>query len=302
MVYEGPMKIFFATMFLASCPLWALDLDINTLSQVSRAEVVSETLLQGDAESSWYKIQMSNSIVGEWNIYLKKSHLSPRPQPVLFVAAGIQTGLDTLQLFDQKQNSHLVVFEYNFDKKAKDIQLLTSLLQNALKMQMQMALTLKWISQQSFVREDRINALLVSFGSFIAPMAVRTAQQMNVKIYSTVFAFGGARIKTFIEEYIQKSGNADPALLDLKKSADAFLDWMDPANHLPELRGQFLIIRGAYDHLIPALSADTLIERTPEPKKVVVLPTEHIDLDRKDIVRQTMQVIQQWYGEISAFQ
>ena len=46
---------------------------------------------------------------------------------------------------------------------------------------------------------------------------------------------------------------------------------VEPALHLPYLRGEFLIINGKRDELIPAESARRLQELTPEPKTVVNL-------------------------------
>lgn len=294
-MYTQDMKKFLIFMVLAigcSAPADILS-DINN---ATRAQVAKQTLVQDSSAYSWYKIEFNNTTVGAWNIFLKKSKQSPRPRPVVFVATGIKTGFETLKLFNQDDDIHVVVFEYAFDKNEKDERLVASLLQNALKMQTQMAMTLKWISQQDFVREDRINVLLVSFSTFISPMALRLAQQWNVSIYSTVFAFGGAQIKNFTASFFKNC----PQAQELQKSADAFLDWMDPENHLPYLKSQFLVIRGEFDNIIPLASSLALEAKVPEPKKIVVLPTVHIDMERPDIVRLTMATVQEWYTQIQA--
>jgi hypothetical protein len=275
---------------------------LQAVVQANPQQVQSETILEDHAEFTWSKIQFSHGTLGNWNVYLKKSKLSSSPLPVVFAAAGIQTGLETLKIFDQKENSHVLVFEYAFNKDAKDIQLLASILQNAPKMQMQMALTLKWLAKQYYVDNHRINLLLVSFSTFISPFAIRLAQALGVEPYSTVFAFGGARIKTFLLPQLEKLPNqfSDQDLEKLKSAMDKFFDWMDPENHLLYLKGKFLIIRGTMDEIIPEASSMALINDVPEPKKIVVLETPHIDMTRLDVVAQTMSAVRNWYGDIQA--
>ena len=273
---------------------------LQAIVQANPIQIQNETVLEDQREYTWSKLEFGNDLLGTWNVYLKRNKMSSNPLPVVFAAAGIQTGLETIKIFDKKQNSHLLVFEYAFDKSQKDIQLLSAILQNALKMQMQMALTLKWLTRQYFVDTHHVNILLVSFSTFISPFAIRLAQALGVEPYSTVFAFGGAQIKNFLVPQFEKLPVHDQDLEKLKSSADQFLDWMDPINHLPYLKGKFLIIRGAFDEIIPEASSLAMTNAIPEPKKVILLQTAHIDTTRMDIVNQTMGVVQNWYQEIQA--
>jgi hypothetical protein len=77
---------------------------------------------------------------------------------------------------------------------------------------------------------------------------------------------------------------------------------VEPSEHLPRLRGRFLVLRGGRDRLIAPAAADRLAELTPEPRTVIVIEGDHMGLGpgRKKLLAQVIAVSRAWMVEHGA--
>jgi fermentation-respiration switch protein FrsA (DUF1100 family) len=69
---------------------------------------------------------------------------------------------------------------------------------------------------------------------------------------------------------------------------------VEPALHLPHLRGEFLFINGKRDLQIPAASALKMHRLTPEPKTVVWLEAGHMNPDNPALLLEIIRISRNW--------
>ena len=69
---------------------------------------------------------------------------------------------------------------------------------------------------------------------------------------------------------------------------------LEPATHLSEISGPFLLINGRGDERLPAASVNLLHKLTPEPKTVINVDGPHIDGNRPEIIENTVRLARVW--------
>ncbi len=211
---------------------------------------------------------------------------------VCFLVSGFLTGSQSAFLLPPTPNTVYVAYDYPYN---------AAYLQNDPNMFLeifrvtpaQIALSLKWISLQSWVNREKTVALGVSLGGLFLPVSLHIAQKLNAAPMRSVFAFTGADVPAII-------ANVLPAELPQGVSAatlfllPAINIMNDPQLHLPALQGSFLVIRGDEDQVIPADSTAKLFELLPSPKQEVVLHGMHIDTGQTELIDETGRAVLNW--------
>mgnify|MGYP000439017335 FL=1 len=140
-----------------------------------------------------------------------------------------------------------------------------------------------------------------SIGSIVAPSVQRLLEnRKNVKVKFTVLAYGGTNIGLLI--------NRNPYIKS--KWLKPFLGWfiqiifnpIDPKENLPHISGNFLIINGKEDNLIPLKSSLLMQELTPLPKKIILLDGEHMGVGKqqKELLNTIIEKTRKWLVENDA--
>jgi dienelactone hydrolase len=159
---------------------------------------------------------------------------------------------------------------------------------------------LAWAARQPWADPARVSLLGFSLGAFVAPAAQRIAQERGAEVRWTVIAYGGAPIGEVIAGHPRVTPSWAARLLG--GGADLLLRPVEPSEHLPRLRGRFLVLRGGRDRLIAPAAADRLAELTPEPRTVIVIEGDHMGLGpgRKKLLAQVIAVSRAWMVEHGA--
>lgn len=133
---------------------------------------------------------------------------------------------------------------------------------------------LAWAAERPWADRERVTLLGFSLGALVAPAAQRLAQERGAAIGWTVLAYGGAPIGAVIAGHPK----AGPAWLRpaLGRGAGLLLRPVEPSAHLPRLRGRFLVMGAASDHLVARAAAERLAGLTPEPRTVVRIEGDHM--------------------------
>ncbi len=159
---------------------------------------------------------------------------------------------------------------------------------------------LAWATRQPWADPDRVSLLGFSLGAFVAPAAQRVSQARGSAVQWTIIAYGGAPIGAVIAAHPA----VKPAWLGplLGAGADLLLRPVEPGEHLPHLRGRFLVLRAGRDRLIAPAAADRLSELTPEPRTVVVIEGDHMGLgpSKKKLLEKVVAVSRAWMIEQGA--
>lgn len=196
--------------------------------------------------------------------------------PVLFVLGGLRGGAGAIADVPAPGDNALVGYDYPIDRAIRGLGWLAAaprLRAQVFAVPGQAAAALAWLRAQPWADAARVTPVGVSLGALFLPAALRIDPR-------------GARLAVFAY------GGADLGLLALHAMADEVPSWLlpavaplarlalrpvEPAEHAPHLRGEFLAVASAQaDAMVPAASARALERLLPEPKTVLHLPGGHV--------------------------
>jgi len=159
---------------------------------------------------------------------------------------------------------------------------------------------LAWATQRAWADPGRVSLLGFSLGAFVVPAAQRIAQEHGVAIRWTALAYAGAPIGDVIAGH----PGAGPRWVRpvLGAGADLLLRPVEPSNHLPHLRGRFLVLGAASDRLIARAPAERIVALTPEPRTVVLIEGDHMGVgtERWKLLARVVDVTRAWLLEQGA--
>lgn len=290
------LSLLLPLMFSASQLFAADDLTIRVSDDQVSKTAITET----------HRITLENDW-GKAHIVLRKPLNSKESLPVMVILSGAGTGADSLNFVPESRHNIVVAIDYPMQNGLKDEELVREVAKNAHLIQIHITAALFWLGKSKEahalgVDRSRISVVAVSFGTFVAPVALRAVQILGVKTFSSVFAFGGANLNGFLRHELEKSEDlSDSDRENIMQFAEGFLETIDPARHLPKLRGQILVINGKRDQVIPKVSSQALVDALPADSTTVVeLDTAHIDVDQTATIKQTMGTVQEWLLGIGA--
>lgn len=160
-----------------------------------------------------------------------------------------------------------------------------------------------WARSQPWADPDRISLIGVSLGALVAPAAQFLIQEQTEgqPLAATLLAFGGAGIEDMVQS--NPTLAKAPAFIDRPWAIDA-LGWaagralypIEPAEYLPKLRGQFMVVNASADGVIPASAVERLTNLTPAPKDTLTIDGGHIgpDPETPRILRTLSAVATGW--------
>ena len=159
---------------------------------------------------------------------------------------------------------------------------------------------LAWALRRPWADPGRVSLLGFSLGAFVAPAAQRLAAQRGAPVDWTILAYGGAPIGAVIAGHPAVKPPWAARLLGAV--ADLLLRPVEPGEHLPHLRGRFLVLRAGKDRLIAPAAADRLSDLTPEPRTIVVIEGDHLGVgpDKKKLLANVVAVSRAWLVEQGA--
>lgn len=210
----------------------------------------------------------------------------------LFITAGFFTGRASIALMGEPAGTVLVGFEYPYQMTdfKKDPGAVLKFLR---KTPGQIAISLKWLSQQSWVNPQQTAAMGVSLGGLFLPSAIHLAEKIGAGTSKTILAFSGAKIGPVLENLL-KAQFPPEALHELIHFATNLTAPLDPEKHLPYLTGAFLTIRADHDQVFPVESSQRLEDLLPQPKLNKMVHGGHIDVDQPEVIQQTQAIVGAW--------
>lgn len=218
------------------------------------------------------------------------------PKPVVFFVTGLFSGHRILEYMGDVGDNVLVAFSYPLDREAS-FRHPNQLLNSLRRIYEQISASLKWVSQQDWADSNRLHTVGVSLGTVVLPLGLRWAQANGVQVQSTVLAYGGANLGDVIaRELTQRLGFRDPGR---DRTVRDFLEtiWtpLDPIHHLPHLQGDFLVIQGEGDDIVPEEATQALLNRLPNGRRThKKFAGGHINLDKWDLIADVRDYIFAW--------
>lgn len=235
--------------------------------------------------------------VGNVRLFISgpKGFLSNRSAnyPCLFVTAGFFTGRNSIKLIGAIQNTVLVGYEYPATMagiQKNPLQFIQFLRQTP----GQIAVALKWISQQAWLNPNNLYAMGVSLGGLFLPASLHIAQEMDVQVSKTIFGFSGAHLAPVLNQVLISQIPDERARREIVHAASNLTALHDPKLHVPFLKGSFLTIRADQDQIFPRESSATLESLLPQPTWNRVVRGPHIDEKQLDVIAQTREIVKSW--------
>lgn len=223
-------------------------------------------------------------------------NMTDRQLPVVFIMGGLEIGRKSLSYINRHGQNVLISYEYPYSPEywydGMPLFEIIQIQKAVLAVPAQMTAIMDWTLQQAWADSSRIHVLGYSFGAIFVPAVQHLVQSKNIKIKSTILAYGGANI----QQLLMINLKIEPQWL---KTLSAFLAAhsiraVEPELHLPYLKGRFFIINGKYDKQIPVQSYRQMQKLTPQPKTIKNLEAGHLHPRNPDLIRQVVNLSKEW--------
>lgn len=213
--------------------------------------------------------------------------------PVLFVSSGFEAGAHSIELIQTDFDVVLVSMDYSVTKN--DLQRDPSLLLKMIRLTPgQIVAALQWVQEQNWYNKALgLHYMGISLGTLFMPVSISLAQKNGLFMSSSIFGFGGADIGKIFEHHLTPYLGQESSSR-VKRIVEMIIALYDPKIYLSELGGPNLLIFATNDQIFPPSSVEKLIQLTPNPKEVVWINGQHIDVDRPEIISATIQTVVRW--------
>jgi hypothetical protein len=230
-------------------------------------------------------------------------NLPPDPMPVVVVLGGHRTGRRNLKHIPAPGPNVVIGIDYPHAAELKQadtaFERFVAARRTAFAVPSQVVAMLRWVGAREWADPRRISLLGYSLGALFVPAIHRMAQVQGMQLGPGILAYGGADLFNILRANLHWGPEWARGIL-------AFLGalWLrpvDPAAHLPYLKGEFLLINSeGGDIFIPDAAVRALHQLMPEPKASVALPGGHIDPRDAQLLRQVVKISRDWLLERGA--
>jgi fermentation-respiration switch protein FrsA (DUF1100 family) len=253
-----------------------------------RPTSVAETAL-----SKKLALRLVNSKGEHLEYFIREPRHATRPLPAVFILAGVETGRESLDLIDDRDDLLLVSMNY---PRREELALSGLGLVLAPYVLRRMAfeslegglLALDYLSRRADVDQKQIILLGVSFGS---PIIVALGAR-DPRADAVVLIYGGGDLGGLARTNLREKPWWVPGWI-IGPTVRAFLGEFEPLAHVEKVSPRyFLMVSSRQDEMFPPSSALALYGRAGDPKKLIWYETGHLDLfDRQLIRRLTRDVV-----------
>jgi dienelactone hydrolase len=222
--------------------------------------------------------------------------------PVVVILGGYRTGRKALNHIPDPGPNAVVTYEYPLNKETWDEgSWLAKIVKGRRAMHAvpdQVLAIVRWARAQPWAEAERTSVLGYSLGALFVPVAYRRAQTYGERLGPGIMAFGGAHLRPIIRANLRMKPAFARGLAAWL--ASAALRSLEPARHLPHLRGEFLLINAKDDERIPVTSVEAMQALTPEPKTVVNLSSGHLTPRDQKLMTEVVRLSLEWLLERGA--
>lgn len=220
--------------------------------------------------------------------------------PTVIVLGGIETGESSIEYIPDHEGYAVIAFQYPDAIRQvgfKSIFSVGQLQQEAYSVPQQIVTIAEWAQRQPWSNNNPASVIGISMGGLFMPAVYHLAFAQCVDLGPGVFAFTGAGIYTI--SYCNAPGPALPFFrAPLALFTTIMFNHLEPMRHLPCIDGEFLVINGLCDTVIPKKASYRLEALLPEDTEVIDLETYHILPERLDVIEETFEVAKSWLDKV----
>lgn len=221
------------------------------------------------------------------------------PLPLVVVLAGFRTGREALRLVPVHGDAVVVAYGYPYtaerwERNPKWSQA-AAVRSAALRVPAQVAALKAWAGRADRIDGARSALLGFSFGAVFAPAAQRLAAERGDPFRAVGLAYGGAGL----HRMVRRALDLEPSWLEAAaaRAIAAALSPLEPALHLPNLPGSFMLVHGRRDRRVPEASANLMTRLTPRPRDVVRVDTGHLHPSKSSLLSRLGDRFRAWLAE-----
>lgn len=222
--------------------------------------------------------------------------------PVLVVLGGLEIGRESLRYIKRPGKNAIVSYEYPYSPEYwyenAGVREIPAVRDAMLQVPAQITGILHWIQNQQWAEQNKISLLGYSFGALFLPASYHLAQSQSITFGPSVIAYGGANLYQLLRSNMQS----------IEAPLNSVIAWiaasaiypLEPAHHLPELQGEFLVINGKQDEKIPETCWNLLQELTPALKTIMNIEASHMHPKKPQLTNRLVELSRQWLLERQA--
>jgi len=237
--------------------------------------------------SKKYEVRLTNAQGKELEYFVREPLKGRRPLPAVFILAGVETGRDSLDLIDDRDDLILVSMNYPHGEAMA----LTGfgLLRAPFALRRMASETIEggvlaidYLSKRPDVDQERIILLGVSVGSVLITSLAAEDRRGD----AVVLIYGGGNLSYLARHNLRERPWWLPGWI-ISPTIRAFLGDFEPLAHVEKIAPRYLLmVSSRQDEVFPASAARALYERARKPKKLLWYDTGHMDLFDRALIRK----------------
>jgi hypothetical protein len=247
--------------------------------------------------------------LGDIGIFVSLPEPLPRYKlPILIVLGGLGTGEQNIRYIPDAGDNAVIGYDWpmplSLDGVFATLFALPTLYHQVMTIPAQVVSATAWLSAQPWADPKSVSILGFSLGALAAPAIENVAEHDGQPIGWTILAYGGDPFGALVAANPHlKPHFLRPILAPL---VNILLSPLEPAKNLPRLSGEFLVLQGSDDSLIPSDARARFRDAVPEPKTVTTFDGDHmgVDPDKLGLLQQIIGASKLWLidkGAIAPF-
>lgn len=246
------------------------------------------------------RVTLDGGALGPIRFAISLPARSPLPVPALVLLGGMRKGADQVDAVPDLGANALVAYEYPFGRRLRAATLLGPRALPRFQRQVfsvpgQVSALIRWLRTEPEIDGARVSLIGASLGGLYFPAAHRLAASRGLAPGPGVFGFASADLGPLLRIALEQD-LPDLVATPLARAAARLLAPLEPAAHLPRLRGPFLVLHGTADGMIPAEGAARMVTLTPAPRQVVEIGGGHVG-DADAVTRRAVALTRSWLTE-----
>ena len=286
---RGVGLIAVSTLALLGFLFWRLVLDTESpqLSNWRRAPVKATLVsMPGDSvtDRAWLTLSNGRGLRVECGLLTPRA---PGPHPAMVVMAGRDTGKRGIQYVTGVRNLVVIALDYGYEPRDSYttwtfIGDVPRMRRAALDLVPSALMALDYLRQRADVDTSRLILLGYSFGAPLVPAIAAHDRGLAV----AAMAYGGGDLPSLISHNFRRSQSA------LTSDFVGGLAWLllrpiEPMRYAGRIAPiPLVMVNGEMDELVPRENVEAFFRRAREPKRLVWLPSSHVNPGNVELSRR----------------